>query len=170
MKDEEISQEMEKFKAGLKSIMLATTVIEVGVNIPNATLMVVESAENFGLSTLHQLRGRVGRGALQSYCFLISGSRAEAILARLKIIVNSTDGFFIAEKDMELRGSGAIFSKMQSGFEGFKFAKTNEDGELFQKARKLAREIFAKNPNLEGEINYLMRFYNYDTLINYFKI
>ncbi len=170
MKESEIEAEMLKFKAKETSIMLATTVIEVGVNVPNATLIVIESAEGFGLSTLHQLRGRVGRGDLQSYCFLIANSKSETVLTRLKTIATSNDGFFIAEKDMEMRGSGAIFSKMQSGFEGFKFVKPMEDAELFKSAKLKAKEIFKKNHNLEGDINYLMKFYNYDIFINYFKV
>jgi ATP-dependent DNA helicase RecG len=170
MKEGEIDAEMLKFKTGERKIMLATTVIEVGVNVPNATLIVIESAEGFGLSTLHQLRGRVGRGDLQSYCFLIASSKSETVITRLKTITNSNDGFFIAEKDMEMRGSGAIFSKMQSGFEGFKFVKPSEDAEIFKSAKIKAREIFKNDPNLEGNIVNLMKFYNYDIFINYFKI
>ena len=139
-----------------------------------ATLIIIESAENFGLSTLHQLRGRVGRGELQSYCFLISGSKNDAIVNRLKTIVSSNDGFFIAEKDMELRGSGAVFSKMQSGFEGFKFADFNEHKEIFRIAKVDAKKFFESDPNLESEIGLklrnLLKIYNYNILIDYFKI
>ena len=174
MKEKEIFAEMEKFQAGKTKIMLATTVIEVGVNVPSATLMVIESAENFGLSALHQLRGRVGRGDLQSYCFLISSSKSENIVNRLKIITNSNDGFFVAEKDMEIRGSGAIFSKMQSGFEGFKFADFNEHKEIFRIAKVDAKKFFESDPNLESEIGLklrnLLKIYNYNILIDYFKI
>lgn len=169
MKDVDIGLEMQKFSSGITKIMLATTVIEVGVDVPSATVIVIESAESFGLATLHQLRGRVGRGHLQSYCFLIYKSASEQVLTRLNIIKDSTDGFFIAEKDMELRGTGGIFKKMQSGFESFKFVDIKEHAELFNLAKQDAKEYFLqgfeRNPNLK----FLLQFFNYDQYINFFK-
>jgi ATP-dependent DNA helicase RecG len=173
MKEAEISAEMLRFKEGKTKIMLATTVIEVGVDVPLATVIAIESAENFGLSSLHQLRGRVGRGDLQSYCFLIAGLKSEN-KSRLNIITSSNDGFFIAEKDMEIRGSGAIFSKQQSGFEGFKFFNPSKDFEIAKLAKLEAKRIFNENSHLTSEygkkIRHLLKFYNYDTLISYYKI
>jgi ATP-dependent DNA helicase RecG len=173
MKEAEINQIMQRFKSREISLILATTVIEVGVNVPNATVMVIESAENFGLSTLHQLRGRVGRGDLQSYCFLITSANGGVNFNKLKILTASNDGFFIAEKDMEIRGSGAILSKMQSGFEGFNFVKLERDTDLVKLAKKYAKDIFNRDPNLETKeglaLKTLLRFYNYDYLIQYRK-
>ena len=104
MKNKEKDEIMDKFKQGLVDILISTTVIEVGVNVPNASLMVIENAERFGLATLHQLRGRVGRGKYESYCILKSAVKSNKIMSRLKIMETSNDGFYIAEKDLELRG------------------------------------------------------------------
>ncbi len=153
---------MLSFKEGKIQILVATTVIEVGIDIPNATIMVIENAERFGLAQLHQLRGRIGRGEKQSYCFLIVKSsllkksedrlfdyyEESKAMERLKIIASTTDGFKIAEKDLELRGPGEFFGTRQSGFIKFKFANIATDQKLLELARKEAFELIKEDPNL----------------------
>ena len=117
MKPADKEFEMQRFVKGETQIMVATTVIEVGVNVPNASVMIIESAERFGLSQLHQLRGRVGRGSEQSYCILMTGSKlGDNSKTRMKTMVNSSDGFEIAEVDLRLRGPGDMMGTQQSGF------------------------------------------------------
>jgi ATP-dependent DNA helicase RecG len=142
---------MQSFKNGETKIMVATTVIEVGVDVPNASVMVIESAERFGLSQLHQLRGRVGRGAEQSYCILMSSYKiGNESRKRLETMVRTNDGFEIAEVDMKLRGPGDIEGTQQSGI-GFdlKIANLGKDGEILQLARNVAIEVLEKDPNLQ---------------------
>jgi ATP-dependent DNA helicase RecG len=141
---------MKRFLTGDTQIMVATTVIEVGVHISNATVMVIESAEKFGLSQLHQLRGRVGRGADQSFCILITGSKlgVEA-KERMKIMCQTTDGFRIAEKDMELRGPGEIAGTRQSGLLDFKLADIVQDREILQQAVQSAKELLETDAELD---------------------
>jgi ATP-dependent DNA helicase RecG len=141
---------MKRFISGDTQIMVATTVIEVGVHISNATVMVVESAEKFGLSQLHQLRGRVGRGADQSYCILLTGNKlgAEA-KERIQIMCETTDGFRIAEKDMELRGPGDIAGTRQSGLLDFKLADIVRDREILQQAVQAAQRVLEMDPELD---------------------
>jgi ATP-dependent DNA helicase RecG len=115
MKDKEKSEVMQAFKNREYDCLVSTTVIEVGVDVPNATIMIIYNAERFGLSQLHQLRGRVGRGDEKSYCFLLMGSESETAIERLMTLKNSTDGFEIAEKDLEMRGGGDFFGTRQSG-------------------------------------------------------
>jgi ATP-dependent DNA helicase RecG len=141
---------MKRFVSGDTQIMVATTVIEVGVHISNATVMVVESAEKFGLSQLHQLRGRVGRGAEQSYCILLTGNRLSADgKERVRIMCATTDGFKIAEKDMELRGPGDISGTRQSGLLDFKLADIVRDKELLQLSIKAAQNMLESDPELD---------------------
>ncbi len=141
---------MKRFVSGDTQIMVATTVIEVGVHISNANVMVVESAEKFGLSQLHQLRGRVGRGADQSYCILLTGSRLGTdARERVRILCETTDGFRIAEKDMELRGPGDIAGTRQSGLLDFKLADIVQDREILHQAIETAKNLLAKDPELE---------------------
>src|ERR1017187_6860404 len=106
---------MERFKAGETQVLVSTTVIEVGIDVPNATVMVIEQAERFGLSQLHQLRGRVGRGAAQSYCILITERMSDTAKERIRTLVDSTDGFYISEMDLKLRGPGEFFGTKQAG-------------------------------------------------------
>lgn len=149
---------MQAFKKGETKIMVATTVIEVGVDVPNASVMVIESAERFGLSQLHQLRGRVGRGAEQSYCILMSSYKiGPESRKRLETMVRTNDGFEIAEVDMKLRGPGDIEGTQQSGI-GFdlKIANLGKDGEILQLARNVATEVLEKDPNLESEANHIL--------------
>jgi ATP-dependent DNA helicase RecG len=129
--------------------MVATTVIEVGVNVPNASVMVIESAEKFGLSQLHQLRGRVGRGNDQSYCILLAGNKAGAdARERLKIMTETSDGFRIAEKDMELRGPGDIAGTRQSGMLDFRLADIVRDKEILKMAVQEAEKLLKRDPEL----------------------
>ncbi|MCD3287311.1 ATP-dependent DNA helicase RecG, partial [Clostridium botulinum C/D] len=130
---------MERFKMGKTEVLISTTVIEVGVNVPNATLMIIESAERFGLSQLHQLRGRVGRGDKKSYCILITNSSNDITKQRMDIITKSNDGFFIAEEDLKLRGSGEIFGFNQHGENGFIISDVINDYGIFRNANKEAK-------------------------------
>jgi ATP-dependent DNA helicase RecG len=149
---------MQAYKNGETKIMVATTVIEVGVDVPNASVMVIESAERFGLSQLHQLRGRVGRGAEQSYCILMSSFKVGTeSRKRLETMVRTNDGFEIAEMDMKLRGPGDIEGTAQSGI-GFdlKIANLGKDGEILQLARNIATDILEKDPFLKTDENRLL--------------
>jgi len=142
-------QNMKRFVEGETQIMVSTTVIEVGVNVPNASVMVIESTEKFGLSQLHQLRGRVGRGAEKSYCILLSGSKlGNDARERIKILTATNDGFEIAEKDMELRGPGDIEGTKQSGMLNFKLANLVHDRPLLEKAKSIVTSIIENDPDL----------------------
>jgi ATP-dependent DNA helicase RecG len=141
--------EMQRFIKKETQIMVATTVIEVGVNIPNASLMVIENAERFGLSQLHQLRGRVGRGADQSYCLLLTGHKlSHDGRERIQTMVQTTDGFIIAETDLRLRGPGNIEGTQQSGMLRFLLADLARDGQIIAVAREVAAQILEKDPEL----------------------
>lgn len=154
MKPADKDYEMERFAKGDTQIMVATTVIEVGVNVPNASVMVIESAERFGLSQLHQLRGRVGRGAEQSYCILLSSYKLSSDgKTRLKTMVDTTDGFKIAEVDLKLRGPGNIMGTQQSGVLNLKIADVVKDSSILHEARKIAIAILQEDPNLSETKN-----------------
>ena len=149
---------MHRFKTGDTQILVGTTVIEVGVNVPNASVMVIESAEKFGLSQLHQLRGRVGRGKEQSYCILLSSVKAgREAKARLKIMCTTNDGFVIAEKDLEIRGPGDIDGTRQSGALNFKLANIINDKIALEEARQAAFELCEKDPTLQSPENAVIR-------------
>lgn len=149
MKPEDKAWEMERFAKGEAQLLVATTVIEVGVNVPNASVMVIESAERFGLSQLHQLRGRVGRGASQSYCILMSSSElGQDARRRLETMCRTQDGFEIAEVDMELRGPGDLMGTQQSGVPDLKVADLVRDRPLLASARHLAMELLKDDPSL----------------------
>ena len=151
MKSDEKKIEMNRFISGETQIMVATTVIEVGVNIPNASVMIIESAEKFGLSQLHQLRGRVGRGRFQSYCILVSGEKkSNEAKIRLETMRNSNDGFEIADVDLRLRGPGNIMGTEQSGILNLKIADLINDNTLLKKAREFASEILNEDPELNN--------------------
>jgi len=150
MKPQDKAYEMDRFVAGKTQIMVATTVIEVGVNVPNASVMIIESAERFGLSQLHQLRGRVGRGADQSYCILIQEKKRSAeAQTRLQTMASSQDGFEIAEVDLRLRGPGNLMGTQQSGVLQLKIADLLKDQALLKTARQYAREIVATDPEMQ---------------------
>ena len=158
MKSEDKAYEMERFIKGKTKIMVATTVIEVGVNIPNASVMVIESAERFGLSQLHQLRGRVGRGSDQSYCILMSGSKlSEGAKTRLQTMVKSQDGFEIAEVDLRLRGPGNLMGTQQSGVLELKIADLIKDSTLLKAARETSKEILNNDPELKNAENQVIK-------------
>lgn len=151
MKPAEKEFVMDRFKQGLIQILISTTVIEVGINVPNATTMVIENAERFGLSQLHQLRGRVGRGSEQSYCILLSGREISSYgLKRIKAMQSTQDGFKLAEMDLTLRGPGDIEGTQQSGLPDLKLAKISGDEEIMAQSRKDAEGLLAKDPNLEA--------------------
>ena len=137
--------------------MVSTTVIEVGVDVPNSSLMVIENSERFGLAQLHQLRGRVGRGEYESFCILKYESSNDIVKQRLELMVKSDDGFKIAEKDLELRGSGDVFGTKQHGLPEFKIANIYEDMECLKEVQVAVSEIFADDPYLIKEENVLLR-------------
>ena len=157
MKQKEKDHIMEDFKNGNIDILVSTTVIEVGVNVPNSNIMIIENAERFGLAQLHQLRGRVGRGEYQSYCILKYQGSSEIIKQRMKVISSTNDGFIISEKDLELRGSGEFFGTRQHGIPEFKIANLFEDIEMLKAVQEIAIEIINKDPFLEKEENKLLK-------------
>ncbi|MEX0291268.1 MAG: ATP-dependent DNA helicase RecG, partial [Flavobacteriaceae bacterium] len=159
MKSEDKDYEMDRFVRGETQIMIATTVIEVGVNIPNASVMIIESAERFGLSQLHQLRGRVGRGAAQSYCILMTGHKLSSeAKTRLETMTATNDGFEIAEVDLKLRGPGDLMGTQQSGMLNLKIADIVKDNDILKTARYYAIDILKKDPHLETEANRAIRY------------
>lgn len=153
MKPKEKDAIMQKFKEGNIDILISTTVIEVGVNVPNASIMVVENAERFGLAQLHQLRGRVGRGEYKSYCILKYDSKSDVVRQRMKTMQETNDGFVIAEKDLELRGSGEFFGTRQHGLPELKIANLFEDMPTLKMVQSLAIKIEQEDPKLELEKN-----------------
>ncbi|MCX2682008.1 ATP-dependent DNA helicase RecG [Galbibacter sp. EGI 63066] len=170
MKPADKDYEMDRFVKGETQIMVATTVIEVGVNVPNASVMIIESAERFGLSQLHQLRGRVGRGAEQSYCILMTSHKLSAdSKTRLETMVKTNDGFEIAEVDLKLRGPGDIMGTQQSGVLNLKIADIVKDNEILKTARYYALKILKNDPSLTLEKNKHIR-YTYQQLIKHKNI
>ena len=157
MKQRDKDRIMEEFKKGDIDILISTTVIEVGVDVPNANIMVIENAERFGLAQLHQLRGRVGRGEYQSYCILKYEGKGDTVKQRMKVMCDTNDGFIISEKDLELRGSGDFFGTMQHGLPEFKIANLFEDMQILKSVQSLAMKILNDDPNLEKEENKLLR-------------
>ena len=155
MRPKEKDDIMERFKNGEIDILISTTVIEVGVNVPNSSIMIVENAERFGLAQLHQLRGRVGRGEYQSYCILKYSSNSEVAQKRMKIMTSTTDGFVIAEKDLELRGSGEFFGTKQHGLPEFKIANLFEDMDILKQVQSIIfdfkRKAITKLPSPENK-------------------
>lgn len=149
-------EQMDRFASGEAAVLVATTVIEVGVNVPNATTMIIENAERFGLSQLHQLRGRVGRGADRSYCVLMTKHKIGAdTRKRLEIMTSTTDGFVIAEADMQMRGPGDIEGTAQSGLPfDLKIANLAQDGQIIQLARRAAEALLDADPDLSLPANY----------------
>ncbi len=160
MKPADKDFEMQRFVKGQTQILVATTVIEVGVNVPNASVMVIESAEKFGLSQLHQLRGRVGRGAEQSYCILMTKDQLnEDAFQRISTMVRTNDGFEVAEVDMQLRGPGDLMGTQQSGILNFKLANLAKDQKILQTARFIAEEVLKNDPDLSLEENQFIKNY-----------
>ena len=159
MKQNEKDAIMEQFGNNEIQVLVSTTVIEVGINVPNATVMMVENAERFGLAQLHQLRGRVGRGSHQSYCIFMSSSKANETKERLSILNKSNDGFYIASEDLKLRGPGDLFGIRQSGVLDFKLADIFQDAKILQRASEVADELIKNDPKLEKEENQNLKNY-----------
>ena len=157
LKQKEKDNIMERFKKGDIDILISTTVIEVGVDVPNSNIMVIENAERFGLAQLHQLRGRVGRGEYKSYCILKYEGKGETVRKRMKVMCDTNDGFVISEKDLELRGSGDFFGTMQHGLPEFKIANLFEDMKILKLAQEAAIKILSKDPKLEDKENILLK-------------
>lgn len=153
MKTKEKEEIMQRFKEGKINILISTTVIEVGVDVPNSNIMVIENAERFGLAQLHQLRGRVGRGEYQSYCILKYQGNSELIRKRMQVMKETNDGFIISEKDLELRGSGEFFGTKQHGIPEFKVANLFEDIKLLKLVQSAAIKILEEDPGLEEQKN-----------------
>jgi len=145
----ERERNMQRFVKGEADVLVATTVIEVGVNVPNASVMLIESAERFGLSQMHQLRGRVGRGADQSYCILLTGNNvSDESYKRIQIMVSTTDGFKIAEQDLAMRGPGDMYGTKQSGLLKFKLADIVLDSAILEQTRHAALQLISQDPGL----------------------
>ena len=163
MTSAEKDQAIEQFRQNQTQILVSTTVVEVGVDVPNASVMLIEHAERFGLSQLHQLRGRVGRGAAQSFCLLMSSSRSETAQQRLKVLEQSQDGFFISEMDMRFRGPGEVLGTRQSGLPDFALASLVDDQDVLEQARTAAEQVVAQDetlarwPLLRAELTYRYR-------------
>lgn len=165
MKPSDKEEVMEKFADNEVEVLISTTVIEVGVNVPNANIMVIYNAERFGLAQLHQLRGRVGRGEYQSYCILINGSNSKVSRERMRILQKSTDGFYISEKDLELRGPGDFLGTRQHGLPELKIANIFSDMDILKLAQEKAEEILREDALLLYEKNSILR----QSIINLFK-
>ena len=148
MKTAEKDEVMKKFAAGEIQLLVSTTVIEVGVDVPNAVIMLIENAERFGLSQLHQLRGRVGRGKYKSTCILLSDSKAENTRERLKVMCSTNDGFEISQKDLALRGPGDFFGQRQHGLPELRIADMMQDTGILEKAGEAAGELIKADPEL----------------------
>jgi ATP-dependent DNA helicase RecG len=148
---------MERFRRGETSALISTTVIEVGVDVPNATVMLIENAERFGLAQLHQLRGRIGRGAHKSYCILLSEGKAEDTTAKLAVLEKTIDGFAVAEADWEMRGPGDLLGTAQSGLPALKLGNLIKDADLMREARAAATAILGVDPLLESRENQRFR-------------
>jgi len=166
MKPKEKNRIMEEFAEGLIQVLVSTTVVEVGVNVPNATVMMVENAERFGLAQLHQLRGRVGRGEYQSYCIFIQGNGQENISKRLDILNKSNDGFYIAGEDLKLRGPGDLFGIRQSGLMEFRIGDIYNDSDILKNASEAAAEILALDPDLSLPQHVLLKEQVYSCMKN----
>ncbi|MDO8535390.1 MAG: ATP-dependent DNA helicase RecG, partial [Candidatus Omnitrophota bacterium] len=162
MSTKEKDKVMKDFKKGKINVLVSTVVIEVGIDIPNASVMMIENADRFGLSQLHQLRGRIGRGGYESYCILLADPRTNAAAERLKAIEGTLDGFEIAEADMELRGPGEIFGTMQHGLPEIRFGNLAKDFGIMELARKEAFALIEKDPNLMEEHHQLLKKSLYD--------
>jgi ATP-dependent DNA helicase RecG len=145
----EKQQIMERFRRGDTSALISTTVLEVGVDVPNATMMLIENAERFGLAQLHQLRGRIGRGEHKSYCILLGSNQANEASAKLAVLERTTNGFEVAEADWELRGPGDVLGTAQSGLPALKIGDLKRDADLMRRARAAAMSIFDTDPRLE---------------------
>jgi ATP-dependent DNA helicase RecG len=157
MRAKEKREAMARFVAGEVDVLVATSVIEVGIDVPNATVIVIEEADRYGISQLHQLRGRVGRGEHESYCLLFSESHAEVARRRLEAVAAERDGFRLAEVDLTLRGEGDLLGTKQSGLPEFKVARLPDDAELLERARRASIELLRSDPELGSPENGVLR-------------
>ena len=157
MKSEEKERVMEAFLKGETDVLVSTTVVEVGVDVPNATVMLIMNAERFGLAQLHQLRGRVGRGPHESYCILMAGQKTDAAVERLNIVKESEDGFVIAEKDFEMRGPGDLLGIRQSGDAMFHLADVTKDAQILKTAGETAQALMEDDPALVMEDHIMLK-------------
>jgi ATP-dependent DNA helicase RecG len=157
MRSDEKDQAMRAFHAGQTHVLVATSVIEVGVDVPNSTVMVIDGADRFGLAQLHQFRGRVGRGEHQSYCILIADEVSDDAEQRLRALEATNDGFVLAEKDLELRGPGEFFGRQQSGLPELRLASLLHDLQVLEMAQAEAMELFKVDPELTAAENRLLR-------------
>jgi ATP-dependent DNA helicase RecG len=157
MKPDDKAAVMARFVAGEVQVLVATTVIEVGVDVPNATLMLIENAERFGLAQLHQLRGRIGRGSHKSYCVLLSDEKTPETKAKLAVLEKTTDGFVVAEADWQMRGPGDLLGTAQSGLPSLKLGSLITDADLMREARAAATALLAVDPELKSEENQQFR-------------
>ena len=148
---------MERFRRGETKVLISTTVIEVGVDVANATVMLVENAERFGLAQLHQLRGRIGRGEHKSYCILLASEQSKETAAKLAVLEKTSNGFEVAEADWDLRGPGDLLGTAQSGLPALRIGNLKTDAQLMRRARKAAISIFADDPRLESPENQRFR-------------
>ena len=153
LEPEEKNKVMQSFEKGKINILISTTVIEVGINVPNSSVIVIEGAETFGFSTLHQLRGRVGRGDAQSYCVLVSDSHSDNTDERLNVLCRTNDGFVVADEDLKLRGPGDFFGSRQSGLPQLQIADLTGDSKILFAARSEAQRIMASDPQLSHPEN-----------------
>jgi ATP-dependent DNA helicase RecG len=144
---------MDRFRCGQSQALISTTVVEVGVDVPNATVMLVENAERFGLAQLHQLRGRIGRGAHKSYCILLTAEQSNESMARLSVLEKTNNGFDIAESDWDLRGPGDLLGTAQSGLPSLRIGDLKKDAALMRRARHVAMSIYKQDPRLEKPEN-----------------
>jgi ATP-dependent DNA helicase RecG len=171
LKPKEQDRTMAEFKAGAIQVLVATTVLEVGIDVANASVMVIEQAERFGLSQLHQLRGRIGRGKHESYCILVSDADSPEATGRLNAMVKYADGFRIAEEDLRIRGPGEFFGRRQHGLAELKIANPLTQMQLLKKSREEALRLITLDPALSQEQNVLLkekllqRFPEYDRLM-----
>ncbi len=171
MSSDQKSQVMDHFKSGKIDVLVSTTVIEVGVDVANATVMVIEHAERFGLSQLHQLRGRVGRGKNQSYCFLCSESKGDSLSARLDVLEQTSDGFQIAEADLEIRGPGEFLGTRQAGSVYFQLGNLVRDQDFLLQAREDAIRILKEDPNLDQSQHIsIKKYYEREGLLQFSRL
>jgi ATP-dependent DNA helicase RecG len=145
LRSKEKEEVMNAFRTNRVQVLLATSLIEVGVDVPNATIMLIENAEQFGLAQLHQLRGRIGRGAHNAFCILIAAARSKESRERLRVLEQTNDGFEIAEADLKMRGPGELLGQQQSGLPKFRFGDLSADWDLIQQARSVAARLVDKN-------------------------
>jgi len=148
---------MERFRRGETNALISTTVLEVGVDVPNASVMLIENAERFGLAQLHQLRGRIGRAEHKSYCILLTSAQAKGVSVKLAVLERTRDGFEVAEADWELRGPGDLLGTAQSGLPALKIGNLKTDADLMRRARAAAISIFEADPRLEWPENQRFR-------------